>query len=947
MINFANRTQYSFRTATGSLDEVIAANPDKIVGICDRVSTWGHLDFIKACKKSDKTPVLGVEIGTVMNCDERSKQPFSYTRLFAKNADGLKELHEITSLATEKFYYVPRIDWGVVGQVSDNLIVVLGAYWDESNADDYLARDNFYVALDSQCNTFYKRRIEELYRHKILACSHNYYPRPSDLKRHQVVIGMQNYEMRTSPSHIMNEEEWLDYFGHQFKDVLSRTESVFKDCHAEVPFAKMVSPVVDTTLKNMCIEGAILRGIDLEDKVYAKRLKRELDLIDTKKFEDYFYVVADLVQYAKTKMFVGPARGSSCGSLVCYLIGITDIDPMPYDLLFERFIDINREDYPDIDIDFEDTKREMLFKYLAKKYGADCVAKLGTVSMLKAKSAITDVSKCLSIPAWEVSDLKNAIIERSTGDSRAGFCLLDTLEQLDVGKNTLAKYPELEIAASVEGHARHTGVHAAGIIVTADPISKYCAVDEKAGCAMIDKYNAEKIGLLKIDVLGLRTLSVLQDSIDQVGMSREQLKAWPLDDQGAFDVLNKGHFAGVFQFEGNALQSLCKQITVSCFDDMACLTALGRPGPLSSGGTAEYIKRKLGLSKITNIHSSVDEITDSTLGIIVYQEQVMQIARKVGKLSWEDVSNLRKAMSKSLGKEFFNTFWVRFEAGAKENGIDSDEAKVIWDNINTMGSWAFNRSHAVAYGMISYWCCVMKANHPLEFAAACLRNAKDDDQSIKILRELSHEGFGYLPYHKDKSLSNWSVQDGKLVGGLVGIKGVGDKLAADILKRRESGEYTLRQNNLLTSGTTAWDDIWEGKNKWGHIIENPHKYNVTSKISLIDEIALDAEGEFVVIAKMTDKNLRCHNELILVEKRGGREMTGQTLFLKLVLEDDTGMLNGTIDRYKYLKTGKNIVETGKVGDWYLLKGKKRADWSQIFIDRIIKLTGCSRYNKPQ
>ena len=260
---------------------------------------------------------------------------------------------------------------------------------------------------------------------------------------------------------------------------------------------------------------------------------------------------------------------------------------------------------------------------------------------------------------------------------------------------------------------------------------------------------------------------------------------------------------------------------------------------------------------------------------------------------------------------------------------------------------AFNRSHAVAYGMISYWCCVMKANHPLEFAAACLRNAKDDDQSIKILRELSHEGFGYLPYHKDKSLSNWSVQDGKLVGGLVGIKGVGDKLAADILKRRESGEYTLRQNNLLTSGTTAWDDIWEGKNKWGHIIENPHKYNVTSKISLIDEIALDAEGEFVVIAKMTDKNLRCHNELILVEKRGGREMTGQTLFLKLVLEDDTGMLNGTIDRYKYLKTGKNIVETGKVGDWYLLKGKKRADWSQIFIDRIIKLTGCPRYNKAQ
>ena len=940
MINIANRTQYSFRIATGTLSDVINANPDEMIGMCDRASTWGHIDFIKACKKAGKKPILGVEVATVMNCDERSKQAISYTRFFAKNSEGLREIYEITALSTEKFYYIPRIDWGVVENVSDNVIVVLGAYWDESNAERFMSRDGFYVALDSQCNTYYRNRISELYRDKILACSNNYYPRPEDLKKHQVIVGMQNYEMRTSPSHIMTTEEWLEHFGERFEDVLIRTESVFKDCHAEVPFAKMVSPPIDMPLRQMCIEGAMLLGVDLEDKDYGDRLDKELGLISAKNFEDYFYVVADLVKYAKTKMFVGPARGSSCGSLVCYLIGITDIDPIEYNLLFERFIDLNREDYPDIDIDFEDTKREMLVKYLGKKYGSDCVAKLGTVSVFKPKSAIVDVSKSLNIPSWEVADLKNSIIEQKNSN-----CLQDSFDTQSEGKKTIAKHPELMIAAEVEGHMRHTGMHAAGIIVTADPITKYCSVDEKNGCAMIDKYNAEGIGLLKIDVLGLRTLSVLQDALDQSGMSRDQLKSWPMDDKKAIDILNSGNFAGVFQFEGNTLQGLCGQMVFECFDDIACMNALGRTGPLSSGGTAEFLRRKSGASPVKYVHPSLREHTEDTLGIIVYQEQVMQIARNIGNMSWPDVSSLRKAMSKSLGKEFFDKFWFQFEKGAKENGIDSIDAKIIWDNINTMGSWAFNRSHAVAYGMISYWCCVMKAHHTLEFAAACLRNAKDDDQSIKILRELSKEGHEYVAYDKDKSLANWSVQDGKLIGGLVGIKGVGDKLAADILKRRDGGEYTLRQKNILTSGTTAWDDIWEGQNKWGHIIKEPEKYNVSSKISHVGNVGLGESGEFVFIAKMTEKNLRCHNESHSVDKRSGREMTGQTLFLKLMLEDDTGMIGGMVDRHKYMKIGKEIFDKGKLGDWYIIKGKKNADWSLLFIDRIIKLTDNNLFKK--
>jgi DNA-directed DNA polymerase III PolC len=643
-------------------------------------------------------------------------------------------------------------------------------------------------------------------------------------------------------------------------------------------------------------------------------------------------------------MLVGPARGSSCGSLVCYLIGITGIDPIPYDLLFERFIDINREDYPDIDIDFQDDKREMVFEYMRQKYGHDRVSRLGTISVFKAKSAITDVAKQLRIPTWEVQDLKDSIIERSTGDSRAAFCILDTFEQLDIGRKTLEKYPELRYSADLEGHARHTGVHAAGIVVTAHPITNYCAVNQQTGAVMLDKYDAEKLNLLKIDALGLRTLSVIQDTLDQVGWTRQDLQDYNLKDQKGFDVLNQSKFSGIFQFEGYALQSVTKQMEISTLEDIVSITALARPGPLSSGGATEFLKRRMNLSETTYLHPLAEGITKVTFGVIVYQEQVMQIAREIGGLSWEDVSQLRKAMSKSLGKEFFDKYWEKFKVGAKTNDIEEPQAKVIWDNINTMGSWAFNRSHAVAYGLMSYWCCVMKAHFPLEFAASCLRNAKDDDQSVKILRELVNEGYDYKPYDAKHSKINWSVQEGKLIGGLISIKGVGAKLAESIIRKRESGaKMTAREERLLAEGTTPWDSVFEARDLWGHVKKNPAKYGIESKLVNLDDIKQDSDGMFVFVAKLTEKNLRDHNEIQNLAKRGGKRMEGQTLFLNITVEDDTSSMICTINKYKYLQYGLPIVEEGKIGEWYLIKGENKRGFRKIHIQRWKKLTGCSQF----
>jgi len=261
-----------------------------------------------------------------------------------------------------------------------------------------------------------------------------------------------------------------------------------------------------------------------------------------------------------------------------------------------------------------------------------------------------------------------------------------------------------------------------------------------------------------------------------------------------------------------------------------------------------------------------------------------------------------------------------------------------------MGSWAFNRSHAVAYGLMSYWCCVMKAHFPLEFAASCLRNAKDDDQSVKILRELVNEGYDYKPYDAKHSKINWSVQEGKLIGGLISIKGVGAKLAESIIRKRESGaKMTAREERLLAEGTTPWDSVFEARDRWGHIKRNPAKYGIESRIVNLDDIKQDSDGMFVFIAKLTEKNLRDHNEIQNLAKRGGKRMEGQTLFLNITVEDDTSSMICTINKYKYLQYGLPIVEEGKIGEWYLIKGENKRGFRKIHIQRWKKLTGCSQF----
>jgi DNA polymerase III alpha subunit len=946
VIHLRIRTEFSFRRAYGKLADVtlLLQTQQVTAAALTDGGTWGHVKWAKACKTAGIKPIFGVELAVVPNPAERERQTGPSVVFLAANDAGLRELYALVSLANgpENFYYVPRISYGDLNHASSNMYALIGP---GADLDWVSPRLTTYLAL-SPTNAGWNRKANKDARFgKVVVCD-NHYPLPEDQAAYEILAAL-NKVQRTTPMTILDEDALRLAVPEADDEAWLNVARIAEDCNAHLPRAENIRINSPQTLYALCLEGATakhwpmdVRGcegpdggqssrIELLDRTYQARLDRELDLIYEKKFEDYFYLVGDLVRWAKGRMLVGPARGSSAGSLVCYLLGITDVDPLVHGLMFERFIDVTRADLPDIDIDFQDDRRDLVIEYLRETYGPERVGRIGTVMQLKAKSCLGDVARELEIPAWEIRDVQDAVIERSTGDARAQFAVEDALQTLDVGKALVAKYPGLLIAAKLEGHAQHTGKHAAGVVVTQTPILHYCSQDN-SGASQIDKKDAEVLNLLKIDALGLRTLSILQDCLDSIGQTRQWLVDYPLDDVSAFEVLNAERYAGIFQFEGAAMQSLTRQMKVRSFYDLQVIGALARPGPLHCGAATDFIVRRVGNASVTHMHPSVEPITRETYGIVIYQEQVMAIAREVGKLSWSDVTELRKAMSKSLGDEFFNRYWERFAAGAAEHGISMTDADKIWKRMCTFGSWAFNKSHSVSYGIISYWCCLLKAHYPLEFAAACLRNERNEDQGIRVLRDLVKEGYAYRPIDPEANELSWHVRDGVLTGGLTNIKGIGAAKAAEIIRRRSEGvALTPGQRKLLFDAKTPYDNLFEAAKRFGEIYANPKAFGVMSgPISTVEKIS-DA-GDYVIIAKLKEKNLRDMNEYHSLQKRNNRFIKRNPLFLNLQLEDDTGVITSTVSRYNYAAWGKPLIESAKVGDWFLWKGYLRDDGWRIF-----------------
>lgn len=953
MIHLDIRTGYSFLRGYGSPEQII--NRVKQIGantfgIADNCSTWGHIPFQKAAKKAGVKILLGCQFNIVSNLEKDTR--YDQVTLIAKDAEGLQQQYRALTLATQQFYYRPRLTWEQLNDIKGRNVVIANSLTPATLGFFQALGTGFLGAAPSPGFMLAKARSSSL--PVAVACS-PVYPTAADREAYQLVnsIGSarKTYDIEAPDQWIFSEAELSSKFQQlgigtdQFKTWACQALDIALECDATIPQAQNVKPDINITLEEWCAEGAKERQIDLTAEPYRSRLEYELKLIHEKGFVDYFLLIADLIAWAKERMFVGPARGSSAGSLVCYLMGIVEVDPIQHGLIFERFIDVTRTDLPDVDIDFPDTERDDCYNYLAQKYGPERIARLGTISVFKAKSAIGDVAKSYSVPKWEVEDLSTVLIERSGGDARANMTIMDTIEQFDKAKALIAKYPKLRMAEKLEGHPRHTGKHAAGVCISNDAISKYCALDHhKDGVGMLTKYDAEAIGLMKIDALGLKTLSVIEDCARMVGFDPRMLYRLPLDDESVFVPFQQDRVAGIFQFEGYAVRSLMRQMGVEKFDDIVALTSLARPGPLHCGGANEFVARRIGAKDWDYVHPSLAAHTGHTFGTIVYQEQVMTITRDLGDMDWMDVNALRRAMSKSLGEEFFNRYRDKFLIGTRRKDIPDKVALDIWNEMCTFGSWAFNLSHAVSYAIISYWCAWLKVKHPLEFAVAHLRRAASDDHVFRLLRELDKEGYQIIPFDPQLSEVNWSAKSGAIVGGFNSVKGIGDKTAAALVAKREADPVNwldmlsfAQRSKLLAPNNTPWHNLKRLQTKFGHLYADPEANKITGPIVKIEDIPEKA-GEYCFIATLKERNLRDLNETQSLAKRGGKMMHYNNLFLNLQLEDDTGSILATIDRWKYPTLGKPLMEEASDGCDFLIRGHIREDGRRkITITKIKKL----------
>jgi len=895
------RTEYSFGETFAPVARVVQRLKEigcTHAGIVDKNSTWGHVAWYKACKEAGIEPMLGVEL--VVSDDEEESTTMWF---LAKNKQGLSELYNASSksylqkLATKRGS-VPRLYRGDVLAMSDNIFKFAGEVTD----GEFLQEAGAYIDINpaSRILNAKKTNIAKQFGLKIVETCDNSFAYEQDKEVLELISQSNKQTKQYIYSEFSNTEE-ADKIGQMCSGL-------------ELPNAPMIR--AEGNLEQICREGIKYRKMEgMWNSVYEERLMYELELIDSKDFESYFIIVSDMVHYAKEHMLVGPSRGSAAGSLVCYLARITEIDPIPPKLYFERFIDVSRSDLPDIDLDFPDDKRHMVFEYMGKKYGENNVAHIGTISQYRPKSALITVCKALRIPPSATAAVKVAMIERSSADSRANNCLEDTLKTTDPGKAFLEAYPQVVAASLIEGHASHTGVHAAGLLVCNDEITNYATVDEN-GIAHVEKGSAETLGLLKIDVLGLRTLSVLQDTdlnIDWYNL--------PFNDQATFDVFNQGRLCGIFQFEGNALRAISRDIHFETITEIDAVTALARPGPFGGGVTEKYVKRKNG-EKYTPIHPLVESHMAETYGLPVYQEQTLAIVREIGKFDWKETSTIRKAMSKRMGKEFFDTYWEKFRIGAESQGINEQEARTTWETINAMGAWQMNKSHTYSYAVISYWTAYFKAHHPLEFSAANLRNAKDEDSAVELLREMVREGIEYVPFDVELSEMNWSVKNGKLYGGFLALNGIGESKAEKLIVARNAKKLSEKQLEELNKAKNVFDDIFPFQTNYKHLYEDPYNNGLADKLEYIVDIEnIPHKEERLFIGELIYKNARDANEEVNVKKRGGKMETGPLAFVDLRIRDDTAQIGGRISRWDFDKIGKELLETVPVGAHLLIRAK--------------------------
>jgi len=825
-------TEYSLLDGMNKIEELAPRIKElgmDAVAVTDHGNMYGVMEFYETMKKAGIKPIIGVEVYIAPNGIEKKEKDEErfHLILLAKSLKGYKNLTKIVTESYIKgFYYKPRIDFETLKKYNEDIIAMTACLQGEISAKalrgdlqevkkalykylDIFGKENFFIEVQNH-GLEEERRVIEVAKTlrdtegvKLVATNDAHYLRKEDAHAHDILLCVQTLRPFDDPErmrfpseefYVKSEEEMLSTF-KGFEEAVYNTELIKEMCNIEFDFSSYHLPVYkkdenwDPSKNKEYLEELTFKGLkekygDKANEV-TERARYELDIIEKMGFTDYFLIVQDFINYARTNDIpVGPGRGSAAGSIVSYALGITEIDPIKYNLFFERFLNPERISMPDIDVDFGDRGRDAVIEYVRKKYGESHVAQIATFGKMEARQVVRDVGRALKFSYQETDKIAKLIPQ--------GFKLKEALQTLPDLRKLYEdeRYKELfDVALKLEGVVRNFSTHAAGVVIGDAPLTEYLPLQTDKDNAVItqfDKDVVEHIGLLKMDFLGIKNLTIIQDTINMLkakGIDIDITKI-PEDDKETFDMLKRGDSVGVFQLESAGMRRVLKGVQPDSIEDLTAVVALYRPGTIKAGGIEEYINRKSWKTKVTYPHPKLEPILQNTYGIIVYQEQVMQIANVLAGYTMAEADTLRKAIGKKI-PEIMKAQRDVFVQKSVANGVDKGVAEKIFDLIEFFAGYGFNKSHAVSYATLAYRTAYLKAHFPKEYFTAILNSyIGNEDKTRDTLLEAISKGIPVYPPDINKSDATFKVEGSGIRFGFLGIKNVGEAAINEVIKER-------------------------------------------------------------------------------------------------------------------------------------------------------------------
>jgi DNA polymerase-3 subunit alpha len=845
-------SHYSLLDGASRIPELVARAKElgmNAIALTDHGNLYGSIELYAECKAAGLNPIIGYEAYVAPG--ERGERSASrrgdaayHLTLLARNRTGFQNLIKMASSAfLDGYHYVPRIDKQLLEAHKDGIVCLSGCASGEfselilkdqldeaTRLAEWFARvfgEHFYVEIQNNGLDIQRRCAEgaidvaNRLGLPLVATSDAHYLCRDDSAAHDVLLCINTGRMRSDAGRMRYEgdqfyvrppdEMYRLFPGHE--DAVRRSQEIADGCHVELDFKSRHFPVFNPPggkspeeyLRELCEEGVRFRYGDDPSPAVRERLEHELGIICRMGFAGYFLIVSDFVRFAVDNGIPASARGSAVGALVSYVLRLSHVDPLEYDLLFERFLDPNRSEAPDIDIDLCQDRREEVLAYVRRKYGEGSVAQIATFGTLAARAAVKDVGRVLGFPIDQVNQLTKMIPERL--DITLDAALAESTDLRALYESDPAVRELIDLARRLEGTNRNAGTHAAGVVISNGPLTDFVPLqrvirkgddagarrDEAVVTTQWVMGDLEKVGLLKMDFLGLRTLTLLENAvrlIEKTHGERIDVYKLPIDDPDTFALLQRGDAKGIFQFESDGIRDLLKRMRPDSVRDLIACSALYRPGPLGGGMVDAYVNCKHGKERPTYAHPEMEEILAETYGVMVYQEQVMRILNRLGGIDLSNAYACIKAISKKK-QEIIDARRIDFLKGARERGVDESTARDIFAKIVYFGGYGFNKSHTCAYALISYQSAYLKVHFPAEFMAALLSSEVEDgnkrDVLVDHIADARRLGATVLPPDVNASDADFTVRDGQIVFGLVAIKGVGRGAAAEIVRARTEG----------------------------------------------------------------------------------------------------------------------------------------------------------------